>query len=97
MPNGQELLDEMQGIAEGAGMSFYDIVARNFTYDLGERTACSTALIPRTSNGPILINTLDDDPSGKHRQNIPAFIQVAYPVMPWFSCVTMNRFGRIGD
>jgi predicted choloylglycine hydrolase len=69
----------MQGIAEGAGVSFYDIAALNFTYDLGERTACSMALLPMTADGPILLNTLDDFPTGKHRQNYPCFVQVAYP------------------
>jgi hypothetical protein len=78
-PNGRELIDEMQGIADGCGRSFEEIAALNLTFDLSERTACSMVLIPGAKGGPLLVGTLDDFPGGKHRQNYPLFIQVVYP------------------
>lgn len=94
LPNGQELIDEMQGIAEGSGLSFHDIAGLNFTYDLGDRTACSMALLPMTSDGPILLNTLDDFPGGQHNQNYPCFIQVAYPTKG-HAMVTLCNYGTV--
>lgn len=94
LPHGQELIDEMQGIAEGAGLSFYDIAGLNFTYDFGERTACSMALLPMTKDGPILMNTLDDYPNGKYQQNYPCFIQVAYPTQG-HAMVTLCNYGTV--
>src|SRR5262245_43910118 len=94
LPHGQELIDEMQGIAEGAGLSFNDVAGLNFTYDLGERTACSMALLPMTKDGPILLNTLDDFPGGKQQQNYPCFIQVAYPTQG-HAMVTLCNYGTV--
>lgn len=93
-PHGQELIDEMQGIAEGASVAFNDIAGLNFTYDLGERTACSMALLPSTLDGPILLNTLDDFPGGKYHQNYPCFIQVAYPTKGR-AMVTLCNYGTV--
>ena len=79
LPEGQELIDEMQGIAEGSGRPFTDIAALNVTFDLGDREACSMAIMPETADGPIIVDTLDDYPSGKFQRNYPSFVQVAYP------------------
>ena len=80
LPHGQELIDEMQGIAEGAEMRFTDIAALNFTFDLGDREeACSAAMMPRTMDGPLLLNTLDHFPVAKHERGYPVAEQVAYP------------------
>jgi hypothetical protein len=76
LPNGMELVDEMQGIADGAGVPFTDIAGLNLTFDLGDRTSCSMALIPDGPDGPILLNTLDDFAGGR---GYPMFVQVAYP------------------
>ena len=82
LPHGQELIEEMQGIAEAARMPFADIAAKNLTIGLGRaHGACSTAILPSTEDGPILINTLDGFPNSRHRRTYPCMVQVAYPTV----------------
>lgn len=94
LPHGRELVDEMQGIAEGSGMPFTDIAALNFTFDLNDRTACSTAILPTTDDGPVLITTLDDFPGGKHRRQYPCFAQIVKPT-DGHAFVMLTGFGTV--
>ena len=56
------ILEEMHGIADGAGMSYEDILDLNFsTEGWGELLHGCTTLVLGTADGPVIAKTEDDD------------------------------------
>ena len=59
LAHGDELLEEMRGIADGSGQPFQTIAALNLGPTLDAEEGCSSLVVPASRNGPMLINTLD--------------------------------------
>ena len=78
LAQGQELIDEMQGIAEGAGVPFARIAAFNLGFSV-PAPACSIVLLPDTADGPLLVNTNDDNPDYAKRVRDPRVLRIDYP------------------
>src|SRR5579859_5376756 len=57
-----DVLDELRGIADGAGLPYADILDLNFsTEGWGELLHGCTTLVLNTPNGPLVAKTEDDD------------------------------------
>ena len=72
------LVEEMRGIAEGAGQLYQDILLLNVGYDaegefLSRYPQCTAVGLPNTSQGPLLAKTEDVNPVWRDRQ---AFFRV---------------------
>jgi predicted choloylglycine hydrolase len=59
LARGDELLEEMRGIAEGSGQPFRTIAALNLGPTLDAEEGCTSLVVPTSRDGPLLINTLD--------------------------------------
>jgi len=54
-----EMAEELEGIAEGAGMPFDDVCTLNFVSAIGVLNGCTNVIALKTEEGPVLAKTSD--------------------------------------
>lgn len=97
-----ELIDEMKGIAEGAKISYYDILLLNFYPVINGAyltTECSNIAFKRSDKGPILGRTYDSTELWRNFIHTVRptsgydFVHVGYAGSVWTGCSGINEHG----
>lgn len=81
LPEGNEILDEIRGIADGAQQPRHLLIAFNLCLKQAEeQSGCSTAVVTSSPDGPLLINTTDAPSQRSTRARTRYLVvQTAYP------------------
>lgn len=84
-----EMVEELEGIAEGAGMPFDDVCIFNFVSAIGALTGCTNVITLKTGEGPILAKTSDigSDYAYYCVQSVEPEQGYSYFAISWVGCL----------
>jgi len=84
-----EMVEELEGIAEGAGMPFHDVCTLNFVSAIGALNGCTNVVALKTEEGPVLAKTSDigSDYAYYSIQRVEPKQGYSYFAISWVGCL----------
>lgn len=84
-----EMVEELEGIAEGAGMGFDDVCTLNFVSAIGALNGCTNVIALKTEEGPVLAKTSDigNDYAYYSIQHVKPDSGYSYFAVSWSGCL----------